>query len=222
MSEVVETVSRAYAFLETKALDEEKRTISGWATTPEPDRVQDTIDPLGAKFQNPLVLLHQHKHDVPVGSVKFEKPTAQGIRFTAEIPVIKEPGPLKDRVDTAWGELKAGLIRAVSIGFRPLKYAFRDDGGIDFQEVEIFELSLVSVPANASAIIDVVKTFDQQFRKEAGVSEPALPQVPTQDSAASGTKNPVSLASKAHRVVKLADTPARVRAKPFVINKIHH
>ncbi|MFC6197830.1 HK97 family phage prohead protease [Ponticaulis profundi] len=220
MEDVMDMTSRAYAFIETKALDEEKREFSGWATTPEPDRVQDTINPLGAVFKNPLVLLHQHRHDAPVGSVRFEKPTEKGIRFTATIPVIKEPGPLKDRVDTAWGELKAGLVRAVSIGFRPLKYAFLDEGGIDFQEVEIFELSLVTIPMNASAIIDAVKSYDQQLRKEAGALEHALPKPISTDLAASGKTGSATSAKTGHRVVKLADT-ARVRAKPFVINKIH-
>lgn len=153
--------NRAYSLVEVKSLNEEKRTFSGWATTPDSDRVNDTINPLGAKFTNPLVLLHQHDSDRPIGSVKFKKPTKSGIEFDAEIPVIKEPGPLKDRVDTAWGEIKSGLVRAVSIGFRPIKYAFMDDGGIDFQEIEIYELSTVSVPANAGALITGVgKSLD--------------------------------------------------------------
>lgn len=41
-----------------KAMDSGKRIFSGWATTPTLDRVNDTIDPMGAKFTNPLVLLH--------------------------------------------------------------------------------------------------------------------------------------------------------------------
>ena len=65
----------------------------------------------------------------------------------AEIPVVEEPGPFKDRVDTAWSEISYGVVRAVSIGFRPIKYAYKDDGGNDFQEIEIYELSSVSIPA---------------------------------------------------------------------------
>jgi len=154
-------MNRAYSLIEVKSLDESKRVFRGWATTPDVDRVNDTINPLGAKFRNPLVLLHQHDSDRPIGTVKFKKPTSSGIEFEAEIPVVKEAGPLKDRVDTAWGEIKAGLVRAVSIGFRSVKHAFKEDGGIDFQEVEIFELSTVSVPANASALITSVgKSMD--------------------------------------------------------------
>lgn len=202
-------MNRAYSLIETKALDESSRTFSGWATTPEPDRVQDTIDPMGAAFKNPLVLLHQHRHDAPIGSVVFEEPTAKGIRFTATIPVIEEPGPLKDRVDTAWGEIKSGMVRAVSIGFRPIKHAYREDGGIDFQQIEIFELSTVSVPANPGAVISQVKSIDRGLRQSLGLVDDAAQ--PPEKRAASGKSLPV---------VKLAG-PARVRAKPFVIRKIH-
>lgn len=202
-------MNRAYSVIEVKSLDEKRRVFSGWATTPALDRVQDTIDPMGAKFTNPLVLLHQHNHDAPIGSVTFKKPTAKGIEFEAEIPVIAEAGPLKDRVDTAWGEIVHGLVRAVSIGFRPLKYAFKEDGGIEFQEVEIFELSSVAIPANAEAVISAVKSIDKGFRAAAGVPEPEIPVDP-KSVAASG---------KIARVVKLA-VPARDRAKPFVIRSI--
>lgn len=150
---------RAYAAFAVKALDAERRTFKGWATTPAIDRMYDTIDPLGATFKNPLPLLHQHSHDKPIGLVTFGKPTSKGIEFDAEIPVISEPGPLKDRVDTAWGEIKHGLVRAVSIGFRPIKYSFKDDGGIEYQEIEIYELSSVSVPALPEAVITQVKSM---------------------------------------------------------------
>lgn len=140
-------------------MDNDRRTFKGWATTPATDRMSDTVNPLGASFKNPLPLLHQHRHDSPIGIVRFSKPTAKGIEFEAEIPQIDEPGPLKDRVDTAWGEIRHGLVRAVSIGFRPIKYAYKEDGGIDFQEVEIYELSSVSIPALPEAVITQVKSM---------------------------------------------------------------
>lgn len=211
----MEMMGRAYAVFETKALDEKRRVFTGWATTPTPDRVQDTIDPLGAVFKNPITLLHQHRHDAPIGTVKFEKPTENGIQFTAEIPVIEDPGPLKERVDTAWGEIKSGLVRAVSVGFRPLKHAYREDGGIDFQEVEIYELSTVSIPANAEAVITAIKSLDQAAMAEAGID----PQKYAAKPAPQGIEAPAAKSAPT-RVVRLSD-PARVRAKPFVIRKIH-
>ena len=150
---------RAYAAFVVKAMDGDRRVFRGWATTPATDRVGDNINPLGASFKNPLPLLHQHRHSEPIGLAKFSKPTAKGIEFEAEMPIIEEPGPLKDRVDTAWGEVAHQLVRAVSIGFRPIKYAYKDDGGIDFQEIEIYELSVVSIPALPEAVITQVRSM---------------------------------------------------------------
>lgn len=149
----------AYSLLEVKALNEEKREITGVATTPEPDRVGDIVEPMGVKFKNPLPLLWQHNHYMPVGTVKFEKPTKDGIRFVATLPVIAEEGELKRMVDLAWQAVKAKLVRGVSIGFRPLEYSYIENGGIRFAESEVYELSLVTVPANASASIETIKSI---------------------------------------------------------------
>ena len=154
----------AYSLLEVKALNEEKREITGVATTPEPDRVGDIVEPLGVKFKNPLPLLWQHDHEKPVGTVKFEKPTKDGIRFTATLPAITEEGKLKEMVDLAWQAVKARLVRGVSIGFRPLEYSYLDSGGIRFSESEVYELSLVSVACNASASIETIKSIDSRNR----------------------------------------------------------
>lgn len=161
-------MNRAYSLLEVKDLSEDKRIIAGMATTPTPDRAGDIVEPLGVKFNNPLPLLHQHRSDQPVGTVNFKKPTKDGISFEARLPKIAEPGPLKDRVDTAWGEIKAGLVRGVSIGFRGLETSMMDDGGIRFIDTEVLELSLVTVPANAEATIQTIKAYDE-FRESAKV-----------------------------------------------------
>jgi len=158
---------RAYSLLEVKAFDEDAREITGIATTPEPDRMGDIVDPLGAKFAAELPLLWQHRHDAPVGTVRFGKPTAKGIPFRASVAKIENPGPLKDLVDMAWDAVKARLVRGVSIGFRALEYAFMESGGIRFTEVEIYELSLVTIPANASATIQTIKAMDTAGRMKA-------------------------------------------------------
>jgi HK97 family phage prohead protease len=201
--------NRAFSILEIKSVDEEKRIIRGVATTPTVDRVGDIIDPLGVKFDNPLPLLWQHEHDKPIGSVKFDKPTKAGISFEAEIASTDEPGTLKDRLDEAWQSIKMGLVRAVSIGFRAIEYAFMDSGGVRYVETEVYELSAVTIPANADALITSVKSIDARLRAEHGIPDPEIPANPADDAAT----------GKSVCVVKL-DAPARDRA-PFVITKIH-
>jgi HK97 family phage prohead protease len=199
--------NRAYSTLEVKELDDGKRRFSGIATTPSVDRVGDIIDPMGVKFAAELPLLWQHKHDQPIGWVKFGKPTAAGIPFEAEVAQTDVPGTLKDMLDHAWEAIKLGLVRAVSIGFRALEWAFLDNGGIRYDATEVYELSAVTIPANADAIISTVKSVDAALRKEAGVPEPEIPQP---DEPAAPGKG---------RVVKL-EPAARDRAQPFVIRNI--
>ena len=185
-------MNRAYSLLTVKAVEDGTRTIRGIATTPSVDRVGDVIDPLGVTFKNPMPLLWQHKHDKPIGTVRFDKPTKAGITFTAELPAIEEDGALKERIEEAWQSIKAGLVRAVSIGFRPMKWAWIGDyEGIEYQEIEVFELSAVTIPANQDALITdvspakalpeaalaVIKSFDTGAPAASG--RPTPPSDPT-------------------------------------------
>lgn len=200
-------LARAYSFIEIKSADDDRRIIEGVATTPTPDRSQDIVRPMGAKFSLPLPFLWQHRHDEPIGHVIDADPKPSGIKFKAQIQKTDEPGKLKDRLDEAWLSLKLKLVRATSIGFRPLKYSFIENGGIDFEEWDWLELSGVTIPANPDAAITAVKQFDRIFREAQGI--PDLEILPPEAPAPSGKT----------RVVKL-DDPARVRTKPFVINRI--
>src|SRR4249920_2631829 len=112
-------LDRAYALLDIKAFDAERRIITGVASTPTPDRRGDVLEPLGATFKNPLPLLLHHDRERPVGRVTLAA-TARGITFEASLPDIADPGLVRDRVDDAWHSIKAGLITGVSIGFRPI------------------------------------------------------------------------------------------------------
>ena len=152
-------MNRAFSFLEVKGLDDDQRTITGMATTPEADRVGDIVEPMGATFAKEVPLLWQHKHDSPVGIAEFGRATKTGIPFRATIARIEEDGELKRLVDRAWQSVKASLVRGVSIGFRPLDYEVMDKGGLRFTKSEIYELSLVTIPANASATIQTIKAL---------------------------------------------------------------
>ncbi len=143
--------------------------ITGVASTPTPDRTRDIVEPLGAKFKTPMPFMLMHRDDQPIGEMTFAKPDKKGIPFKAQLPKIKESGLLKDRVDLAIHSLKYNLMRGVSIGFRALDLEWMDDGGIHFKEWEWLELSLVSIPANAEAVIDAVKSIDRVNRAALGI-----------------------------------------------------
>jgi len=211
-------MNRAYSLLDVKAVNEDARVIEGIASTPAPDRHGDVVEPMGAKYALPMPLLWQHNHDEPIGHVEFAKPTKAGIPFKARIanPDDFESETLKERLRLAWDSIKGGLVRAVSIGFRPLEYSFLDGGGVKFAEWEWLELSAVTIPAQQEATINVVKSIDAEARKAAGV----VTSSEDEPQAAPGQQPEPSLEPSEVHVAKL-NPPARDRA-PFLIKRINH
>jgi hypothetical protein len=109
---------------------------------------------------------------MPIGECIFGRPTKAGIGFEAKIPKISEPGLLKDRLDMAAQEVATGLMRGVSIGFRPTKQPTPNElGGFDYPATEIYELSTCAVPMHQLATIDQIKAIDAAIlRGEVAVS----------------------------------------------------
>lgn len=153
------TVSKAYSQFEIKAVDEKKRQIRGIATTPSVDRVGDIVLPEGAKFTLPVPFLWQHDHLQPIGNVIEAKVTKKGIEVLIELVQLASPSRLAARLDEAWESIRSGLVRGLSIGFSPLKYAFMENGGIEFSEWSFNELSAVTVPCNQDATITAIKAL---------------------------------------------------------------
>lgn len=211
----------AYSVLTIKEVSEDQRILRGMATTPDPDRVGDVVEPLGVTFKNPSPLLWMHDHSLPVGTVNFGKPTEKGVPFEARLPRVSEPSQLKARIDEAWESVKAGIIRAVSIGFRPLEYSVLEDtGGLRFTRSEIYELSLVSVPANAGATITQIKSFDREIRAAIGkkADEPGK-----QSSGVSEKKTTVKLETKEKKMSlseKLKGFQDELKAKKLKLTEL--
>lgn len=194
-------MDRAYSTLEIKAFDDETGTITGIASTPTLDRDGDIVVPSGAKYSLPLPLLWQHKAGDPIGRVVDAKVTAKGIEIVAQVAL-----GVTDEIDRYWKLMKAGLVRGLSVGFQALEHEqIPGSFGRKIKSWSWLELSAVTIPANAEASIAAVKEFAAKPEQAAAIIQPA------KKPAASGKGLPV---------VKLAD-PARVRAKPFVVRKIH-
>lgn len=179
--------NRAYSTLEVKALDEEKRVITGIASTPSPDRMQDVVEPKGAQFKLPIPFLWQHNHDEPIGHVTEAKVTQKGIEVSVQLIQVDEPGRLKDRLDEAWQSIKSGLVRGLSIGFSAKEFEqIPGSWGLRFLSWEWFELSAVTIPANADATITSVKSIDREQRAALGIK--AIPVVRVTPAGASATR----------------------------------
>jgi HK97 family phage major capsid protein/HK97 family phage prohead protease len=163
------SINRVYSTMVLKAVDEDKREISGIASTPGTDRMGDVVEPTGAEFLLPVPLLWQHNHSQPIGNVIAARVTSKGIEIRASLvkPTPDMPSQLIARLEEAWQSIKTGLVRGLSIGFSPLEYAFIEDG-IRFLRWNWHELSAVTVPANAEASITSIKSLDTALRAASG------------------------------------------------------
>lgn len=212
-------MNRAYAVLDVKTVEEDSRTITGIATTPAVDHMGDIVEPKGAEFKLPIPLLWQHNAEKPIGHVIAAKVTKDGIQIRAQIARETEAGALKDRLDEAWQSIKNGLVRGLSIGFKPLERSILDDDegyGYRFLRWLWLELSAVTIPANQEATITAVKNFDAKARAASGnqrqASKPA-PIVLGQTPGNSQTKGLTKMKTIEQLIRELEDTRAEKAAR---------
>jgi HK97 family phage major capsid protein/HK97 family phage prohead protease len=149
---------RAYSLLTVKSLDDDKRILTGRATSVSTDSYGDVVEPSGAQFTLPLPLLWQHNASLPIGEVIDAVAGADGIDIVARIARTDTPGTLKDRLDTAWESLKLGLVKGLSIGFSSIEESYdKSTGGFHFTKWAWRELSAVTIPANTDATIHTIR-----------------------------------------------------------------
>jgi uncharacterized protein len=94
-------------------------------------------------------LLFAHKTDVPVGLGKLEE-DAGGVRIAGKLNLETVAGR------EAYSNLKAGIVKSLSIGFELLKHVLEGSTRV-IQKGAIREVSLVLFPANEQARILAVK-----------------------------------------------------------------
>lgn len=152
------TITKAWSTLVLKSVDEELGIIRGIASTPSTDLAGDVVEPKGAEFTLPIPLLDQHRHENPIGHVTSVKTGDDGIEIEAKI--AKDSGLIY--VDKVWKQIKAGLVRGLSIGFRALEYEpIKDSRGMRYTKWAWLELSAVTIPANSEASISLVKSVSE-------------------------------------------------------------
>lgn len=159
-------MTKAYSTLTIKSVTDtdDERIITGIATTPSTDRDDDILEPTGVKFALPIPLLWQHNHNQPIGEVIQATITEKGIEIVAKIAKIADDGKLKERIDEAWQSIKSGLVKCLSVGFKIKEYNYLESSwGLHIKEWEWYELSVVTIPANADAVITSVKQIKDAF-----------------------------------------------------------
>jgi HK97 family phage prohead protease/HK97 family phage major capsid protein len=118
-----------------------------------PDRMDDVILSDGwdlANFKKNPIALFNHKSDFPIGKWKNLRVEDKQLRGKLELaPVGTSP-----RIDEIHKLIDAGILKAVSVGFKPVETKPRKESawGSFYTKSELVETSLVSVPANPNAL----------------------------------------------------------------------
>jgi HK97 family phage prohead protease len=115
------------------------------------DRESDEVVPEGGEFdaykRSPVVQWGHDYSAIPIGTTtSLEVVPTRGIRARWR---WLEGDVFAGRVRNAWEQ---GIIRAASIGFRPIESERNERGGRRYTRWELLEWSLVAVPANAEAV----------------------------------------------------------------------
>jgi HK97 family phage prohead protease len=141
--------------------------FSGYANTRHRDSYDDEVEPQGflpwlKRFNdNPAV---EYCHWDLIGHSEQHGPDELGFRIergllTPDLPLVLEE---------VWPLMRHGSLRAMSIGFYPKKWEWKPKGDTPnegeyriIHELELLEVSIVPVPANAWSLLDpvVAKSF---------------------------------------------------------------
>ena len=132
--------------------------IQGYASTNDTDRAGDVIEKDAwlqgglDNFKNNPILLFNHDYNSPIGKATGLEVTDRGLKIDGIIS--KSAGKIADMV-------KEGILGAFSVGFRVKDADYIEEtDGLRIKDAELFEVSVVSVPANQSAVFSVAKSFD--------------------------------------------------------------
>jgi HK97 family phage prohead protease len=135
-------------------VSEETKGLEFILSDATPDRYDDIIMTDGwelANFKKNPIALFAHSGSFPIGKWKNVRIEENALRGTLDLA----PEGTSDRIDEIRKLVDSDILRAVSVGFTPIKYEERkgDTYGLVYTEQELVECSLVSVPANPSALI---------------------------------------------------------------------
>jgi len=120
------------------------------------DRAGDRIDPAGWQtesfMKNPVALWAHNGFSPPIGKASNIAQTGDKLKGDIEF-MAADINPFADSI---YRMVKAGYIKAVSVGFIPLQWSFSSDKdrafGIDFTKQELIEISVCPVPCNPNAL----------------------------------------------------------------------
>lgn len=145
--------------------DDEDIIIEGMANTTSVDRAGDLIPrsawekatQLTNYRKNPIVLAY-HNHSMPIGIVEELEVRDEGLFVKARI---------SNTIPAVYNAVKKNILKAFSIGFRLNEWEYKPDLDIFLMtDIEMTELSVVSVPCNQDSMFGLSKSFGVASREE--------------------------------------------------------
>lgn len=142
--------------------------IEGYASTIDIDRSGDVVPKsvwekgIQNYLKNPIILA-QHDYDDPIGRMTDYKVDDKGLWVKARISSAAEE---------VYGLIKDKILTAFSIGFRIIDAEYNSAAEVFvIKELELVEISVVSVPCNQNTLFDLSKAFDndadyKQFKQQ--------------------------------------------------------
>lgn len=119
------------------------------------DRYGDIVEPSGwdlTTFKTNPIALFGHSSSFPIGN--WENVRVEGGKLIGRLKLAARG--TSARIDELIGLLEQGVLRAVSVGFLPVEWEAIDPkdvwGGSRYTKQQLLECSLVSIPANPSAL----------------------------------------------------------------------
>jgi HK97 family phage prohead protease/HK97 family phage major capsid protein len=132
-------------------------TIEGYASTNDVDRHGDIVPAavwqkgIENYLKNPVILAY-HDHSEPVGRMTDHRVDEKGLYVKARISAAAED---------VFNLVKDGVLTAFSIGFRIVDAEYNSALELFVvKELELHEISVVSVPANQNTLFSLSKAFD--------------------------------------------------------------
>lgn len=159
--------------IEVKSASSSKKSfkIAGYANTSTKDRTGDIVLPEAwlkgvENYRKNPVLLYQHDHSKPIGKAESVRVDKKGIFVE---------GSVSDAAEKLHGVqtlIQDGALKSFSVGFRVKDADYdRTEDTFFIKELELLEISVVSVPANQESLFSIRKSFDddssyEEFKKQ--------------------------------------------------------
>lgn len=156
-------------YFQTKHFNEVKSTddwvsIEWFASTKDIDRYQDIVKPsafvdaIKGFKKNPIMLL-QHNHEKVIGKFSDFEVTSKG---------LKVKWIVTNDVDNVKQNIQDWLLKGFSIWFIAKNWGYKEKDWVEIREItelELLEISVVSVPANPHTLFQAVKKFFNNLNK---------------------------------------------------------